>query len=81
MPLPPGSADATALFADEYQKMVSELGADPQRSHFADLASTKSLQEWPRLRHWVLERCGRFPRGEPRSVDGGILHERPFDAP
>jgi RecB family exonuclease len=45
------------IFLDEYARAVDEIRRDPRRAHFAELASTKSLSEWTRLRAWVLARA------------------------
>lgn len=45
------------VFQQEYARAVDELQRDPRRSHFADLASTRSLAEWNRTKQWVLARA------------------------
>ena len=45
------------VFQQEYARAVDELQRDPRRNHFADLASTRSLAEWNRTKHWVLARA------------------------
>ncbi len=53
------SASPEEIFFEEYERAVEELRQDPRRAHFAQLASTKSLAEWTRVRAWVLARAGR----------------------
>jgi len=47
------------IFREEYERAVEELRRDPRRSHFAELASTRSLAEWGRTKHWVLARAAQ----------------------
>jgi RecB family exonuclease len=47
------------IFMNEYTRTVDELRRDPRRAHYAELASTKSLTEWTRLKAWVLGRVQR----------------------
>lgn len=54
------------IFEEEYRRIVAELRLDPRRAHFAELASTKSLVNWTRLRAWVLSRAHAM-RGSPGS--------------
>jgi RecB family exonuclease len=46
------------IFHEEYERAVDEMRRDPRRAHFAELASTKSLAEWTRVKAWVLARAG-----------------------
>lgn len=48
-----------AIFQQEYERAFEELRRDPRRSHFADLASTRSLAEWSRTKHWVLQKAAQ----------------------
>ena len=50
------------IFDDEYIHLRERLLNDPLRSHFADLATTKTVAEWAVLRGWILSRCERQPR-------------------
>lgn len=50
---------ADQIFREEYERTVEEMRRDPNRAHFADLAATKSLSEWTRLKSWVLARAAR----------------------
>jgi RecB family exonuclease len=47
------------IFNEEYQHAVDEIRRDPRRAHFAELASTRSLAEWTRVKAWVLTRAMR----------------------
>lgn len=47
------------IFQQEYDRAVDDLRRDPGRAHYAELASTKSLAEWRRLKAWVLSRASR----------------------
>jgi RecB family exonuclease len=52
-----GGLSPDEVFREEYANAVDELRRDPRRAHFADLASTKSLAEWNRAKHWILARA------------------------
>ena len=56
---PGASASPEEIFQEEYERAVDEIRRDPRRAHFAELASTKSLAEWTRVKAWVLARAGR----------------------
>jgi hypothetical protein len=45
-----GTSSPDEIFQREYTHAFEELRKDPQRAHFAELASTKSLAEWGRVR-------------------------------
>lgn len=59
------TASATEVFQEEYDRAVDRLRRDPRRSHFAELASIKSLAEWSRLKAWVLAQA--MPSGAPSA--------------
>lgn len=46
-------------FQEEYERATEEIRRDPYRAHFAELAATKSLAEWTRVKAWVLARAAR----------------------
>jgi RecB family exonuclease len=52
-------ASPERIFQEEYERTVRELRRDPRRAHFAELASTKSLVEWSRVKAWVLARAAQ----------------------
>lgn len=62
------------IFRQEYERTVIELRADPGRAHFAELASTRSMNEWSRVRAWALARTTRevMPRVTPSG--NGLRH-------
>ncbi len=47
------------IFADEYERTAEEIRRDPRRAHFAELAWTRSVAEWSRVKGWVLARATR----------------------
>jgi RecB family exonuclease len=47
------------IFREEYERATDEIRRDPHRAHFAELAATKSLAEWTRVKAWVLARAAR----------------------
>jgi hypothetical protein len=53
---------AAEVFDAEYDRLRAELSRDPLRAHFAELASTKTMADWARLRAWILSRCERPER-------------------
>ncbi len=60
------------IFQEEYERATDEIRRDPHRAHFAELAATKSLAEWRRVKAWLLARAARekvttMSRG-PRSA-------------
>jgi hypothetical protein len=66
------SADPLELFDLEYTQLRKELGDDSARRHFADLAATKGLQAWTRLRSWVGERCRHLEQRLPKK-NGAVV--------
>src|SRR4051812_47779064 len=53
------------MFEEEHERMAVELRQDFRRAHFADLAATKSVAAWSRLRAWAIGRApnaGQAPR-------------------
>lgn len=58
---------AEEVFEAEYERMRSQLTADPARAHFANLITTKSMEDWARIRSWILSRCARSTR-KPTGV-------------
>jgi RecB family exonuclease len=52
------------IFQQEYERAVHALRQDPRRAHFAELASTKVVAEWARVKHRVL----RKPAAELQGV-------------
>ena len=62
------NASPEDIFREEYERAVEEIRRDPRRAQFAELASTKSLTEWARIKSWVLIRAGRH---ETRIVSRG----------
>lgn len=64
-------AVAASVFDDEYARTAAQLQADSRRAHFSDLAATKSLEDWRRLKSWVLKRADLQVRSEPRASTSG----------
>lgn len=66
------------VFQQEYARAVDELQQDPRRNHFADLASTRSLAEWNRTKHWVLARATQqaSPARRKPAATGGQGNSR-----
>lgn len=54
------TSSVEAIFQEEYTRATDEIRRDPQRAHFAELATTKSLAEWTRVKAWVLARASRL---------------------
>lgn len=63
---------AAEVFDVEYVRLRDELSRDPLRAHFADLASTKTMADWARIRAWVLSRCERPERSGASGQTGGV---------
>lgn len=63
---------ATEVFEAEYERLRDELSRDPLRAHFADLASTKTMADWARLRAWILSRCERPERAGSSGSSGAV---------
>jgi RecB family exonuclease len=70
------------IFHEEYERAVDEIRRDPRRAHFAQLASTRSLAEWTRVKTWVHACATREramigsrggPGGGPRPVAGAEI--------
>lgn len=66
------SASPEEVFQEAYESAVDEIRRDPRRAHFAELASTKSLAEWARVKAWVLARAAREgPTSASRGARAG----------
>lgn len=55
----PDGLSPDEIFHQEYERAVGRLRQDPRSSHFAELASTRSLADWSRMKQWVLARAAR----------------------
>lgn len=52
-----GPDEPAALFAAVYAQLREELGSDPCRASFAELADVLGAAEWSGFRAWVLRQC------------------------
>ncbi len=70
------NASPEEIFREEYDRAVGDLRRDPRRAHFAELASTRSLAEWARVKAWVLARAARETGPRTSSGRRGSVEER-----
>jgi hypothetical protein len=77
--------DVGLLFDQTCAAIQKTLEADPRRSHFACLETTKPPSEWSRLRAWTLERARllqskRTTASGPMDVRPGLPRTGPEEA-